>query len=320
MKNIVIMGGGNGGSMSIRALKRFSDSFQLTAVIGMTDSGGSSGRLRDEYGVLPPGDILRAVLAMSRYDYETFKHIFYEHRFSQAGALNDHGLGHLFIALVEKFGGGIVDAIRALAQALDTIGPIYPVTTDSANLSVTLDDGTVLTGEANVDRPASNSARRIVEAKLDPAPKINSRAQHAIEDADAIIIGPGSFYTSLVATLLTGGVADAIERSQAKVIFVSGNGYELNGEYGPTKLCDFVLELQKFVPTQFSAVIHNHATLTERQLAYYDEKKWGEIECDFTGIEDYNIISMNYEHVGGGSDPDKLGAILFNCIEQLGLG
>jgi uncharacterized cofD-like protein len=313
------MGGGNGGSMSIRALKRFSDSFHLTAVIGMTDSGGSSGRLRETYGVLPPGDILRAILAMSKYDYETFKHIFFEHRFTKAGALNDHGLGHLFIAFVEKYGGGIIDAIRALAQALDTIGPIYPVTTDSANLSVTLDDGTILTGEASIDRPDNGRNRRIVDAILDPAPTIYSRAQHAIEDAEVIIIGPGSFYTSLVATLLTDGVADAIERSQARIVFVSGNGYELNGEYGPTKLCDFVLELQKYVPTKFSAIIHNHADLTERQKAYYHQKQWGEIECDFTGIEDYNIISMNYEHVGGGSDCDKLGAILFNCIEQLGL-
>lgn len=317
MKNVVIMGGGNGGSMSIRALKRFADSFNLTAVIGMTDSGGSSGRLRDEYGVLPPGDILRAILALSRYDYETIKHIFYEHRFTKTGALNDHGLGHLFIAFVEKYGGGIVDAIRALAQALDTIGPVYPVTTESARLCVELDDGRTLVGEHDIDRPGNDRARRITRAWLDPRPTVYSRAEHAIEESDVIVIGPGSFYTSLVATLLADGVAGAIERSQAKVIFVSGNGYELDGEYGPTKLCDFVLELQQYIPVKFDAIIHNHADLTEPQKAYYSEKKWGEIQCDFSGIEDYNIISMNYEHVQGGSDSDKLGAILFNCIEQL---
>jgi uncharacterized cofD-like protein len=317
MKNVVIMGGGNGGSMSIRALKRFSDGFNLTAVIGMTDSGGSSGRLRDEYDVLPPGDILRAILAMSRYDYETIKHIFYERRFTKSGALNDHGLGHLFIAFVEKFGGGIVDAIRALAQALDTIGPVYPVTTESAALCVELDDGTLLKGEHDIDRPQNGRDRRIVKVWLEPAPRVYSNSRRAIEEADVIVIGPGSFYTSLVATLLADGVSDAISRSHAKVIFVSGNGYELNGECGPTKLNDFVLELQRYVPVPFDAIIHNHAELTDRQKAYYAKKNWGEIICDFEGIGDCNIVSMNYENVDGGSDSDKLGAILFNCIEQL---
>lgn len=316
-KKVVIMGGGNGGSMSIRALKRFSEHFELCAVIGMTDSGGSSGRLREQYGVLPPGDILRAVLAMSRYDYETMKHIFYECRFSEAGILSDHGLGHFFLALTEKYAGGIIDSLRALGQALDIVGPVFPVTTDHATLCVELENGKVLKGEHEIDRPESErDHNRINKAWLDPTPQIYERARSSIEEADYIIIGPGSFYTSLVATLMADGVSEAIQNSKAKILYVSGNGYELNGEFGPRKLNDCVLELQQYVPRKFDAIIHNHAILSEDQQAYYAKKNWGEIETDFNGIEDYNIVSLNYEHVKGGSDPDKLGAILYNCLEQ----
>ena len=114
-KRVTIMGGGNGGSISIRALKPFLEHYDLSAVIAMSDSGGSSGKLREEFGVLPPGDILRAIIAMSRFDYLDMKHIFYDTRYSKHGKLRGHGLGHLFIAFVEKYNGNIVDAIRPLA-------------------------------------------------------------------------------------------------------------------------------------------------------------------------------------------------------------
>ena len=271
-KNVVIVGGGNGGSISIRAMKQFPDHYNISAVIGMSDSGGSSGRLREEFDVLPPGDILRGVIAMSRYDYDTMRHIFYETRFSEYGKLQGFGLGHLFIALAEKYNGGIVDAIRALAQALDVVGPVFPVTTESSDLCAELVNGDIIIGEHNIDRPSKEHQEDIHRVWLQPTPIMYERTKQELRDADYIIIGPGSFYTSIIATLLPEGVKDILRESKAKLIFVSGNGIELEGEKGPRSLYKSVQALNDYLPRPVDAIISNSHELNEEQKSHTKKK------------------------------------------------
>src|SRR3989339_860667 len=117
-KKVVVIGGGNGSAISIVALKQNLDLFDISAVISMSDSGDSSGRLREEFNTLPPGDIMRAVLALSKYDYPLLKQIFFRNRFSGAGKLDGHNLGNLALILGEKYDGDFMSAIRALEQNL----------------------------------------------------------------------------------------------------------------------------------------------------------------------------------------------------------
>lgn len=308
------MGGGNGGSISIRALKPFINDINLSAVIAMSDSGSSSGKLRKELGVLPPGDILRAVLAMSRYDYDLLRRIFYETRFSSTGKLNGFGLGHLFIALSEKYDNSIIEPIRALAQALDTVGPVYPVTTECSDLCVELKNGDIIVGEHEIDRPTHDRSITINRAWLQPTPSMYEPAKQALLEADVIVIGPGSFFTSIIATLLPEGVKDIIRVSKAKLVYVTGNAVEKDGETGPKKLSEFVSTLEDYLPRPLDAIIYNSVVLNETQLAYYKEKGWEPILGDVENVEERLMIKEVYEKEEGGLDPEKLGKILKRFI------
>src|SRR3989338_2345279 len=146
-KNGVVIGGGNGSACSINALKDHRDLFDVSAVISMSDSGGSSGRLRREFNTLPMGDILRATLAMSPYDYRTLKKVFNKSRFTDAGKLDGHNLGNMFLALGAQYSGDILHAVRALHQAVEAVGVAHPATLTPSDLCVELSNGDVVVGE-----------------------------------------------------------------------------------------------------------------------------------------------------------------------------
>jgi len=313
-KKVVVMGGGNGGSISIRALKPYIKDIEISAIIAMSDSGYSSGRLREEFGVLPPGDILRAVLAMSRYDYPLLKRIFYDSRYSKHGKLKGFGLGHLFIAFVETYDGNIVNAIRPLAQAIDAVGPVFPVTLESSDLVAKLTNGQSIKGEHEIDEPAWDRSIRISRVWLDPLPSVYERARQELVDADAIIIGPGSFYTSIIATLLPDGVKEAIGKSSAKIYYVAGNAVEGAGETGPQRLSEFVHELETYLPRSLDAVLYNNTELTQKQKEKYKNKNWVEIVDDGESITSTTVLGFDYEKRDGGLDIQKLGEKLREII------
>ena len=225
MKKIkaVVMGGGNGVAKTTRALKENLDVFEISSVVTMSDSGGSSGRLRKEFGVLPPGDILRAVLSLSIYDYKMLKQMFRTVRFQDTGKLNNHNLGNLFLVLSEKYSGSLIDSIRALEQAVEATGHTYPVTLDETDLVVELNDGEIVKTEGVIDRPNYDRSLRIKKIWLEPSGNIYKDAKEKIEEADCILLGPGSLYCSVIASLLPNGVKEAINKSKAKLIYVAGN-------------------------------------------------------------------------------------------------
>ncbi len=314
-KKIVVIGGGNGGAKSIRACKTFIDQIELSAVISVSDSAGSSGRLRKEFNTLPAGDILRAVMAMSKYSYKFLKDIFYKNRFENTGKLDKHNLGNLFLILGEQYSGDFVSAVRALEQSLEAQGQVYPATLDQTDLVVEMQNGDVIKGEGEIDRPDADFGNKIKKAWLDPEGKIYNGAKKVIEEADYILFGPGSLYCSIVATILPVGVKEAIEKSKAKLVYIPGNAYEMTGEAGPEKLSDFVKELQNYLPKKIDHVVHNNCRLNEKQLEWYTEKQWTTFEVDSENIPEYNVVSGCYEEEKfAGLSSDKLGAILQTII------
>ncbi|MEK7084272.1 MAG: gluconeogenesis factor YvcK family protein [Patescibacteria group bacterium] len=318
MKKVVVIGGGNGSAISINALKTFKDDVGISAVISMSDSGGSSGRLRKEFSTLPMGDILRAILAMSPYPYKVLRAIFNKNRFSEStGKLSGHNLGNMFLALANEYNGNFLQTIRALHEAVEAVGAVHPVTLEPSDLCVELSDGTIVIGEHEIDRPTYDRSLRIRRAWLQPTPPLYDGARKAIEEADVIVFGPGSLYCSIVATLVVEGMQDVLRQTNARFVYVVGNAYELIGETGPSVFRDFVSELEVFLPRPLDVIVCNNRPLSEQELERYAKKEWGLIQCDDKGKTDPRLVMEDFEKdfdQGMGLSPEKLGAILKEII------
>ncbi len=309
------MGGGNGVAKTTRALKENLDIFAISSVVSMSDSGGSSGFLRETLSVLPPGDILRASLALSKYDYKLLKRIFRNNRFDNVGNLSQHNLGNLFLALSQQYNNGnFMESVRALEQAVEVIGHAYPVTLNRTDLAVELSNGKIIRTEGIIDRPNHDRNLRIIKAWLEPVGQIYNEAKEKIEQADCILIGPGSLYCSIVAALLPQGVKQAIQNSKAKLIYIAGNTYELEGETGPVKLSDFIKELEMYLPRPLDYILYNQVELNAEQLVKHNERKWTAKEFDTENLSGHHVISIDYEKSYGGLCEVKLGRIIREII------
>ncbi len=313
-KNIVVIGGGNGSAITIEAVRACGIDMNLSAVISSLDSGGSSGILRREFDTLPAGDILRAVLAMSVYDYRTvLKPLFYSTRFEDVGKLDGHNLGNLFLVLSGNYDGKFVSGIRALEQAVRAVGHVYPATKMKSNLVVRLASGKIVKTESEIDRPNYDLRDRIVEAYMEPKVEANDHAIDMITKADYIFFGPGSLYCSIVASILPTGMREAIDQSKAKLVYVVGNAYEREGETGPTTLSGFISHLERYLPRSLDFILHNDTELQAEQRERYFEKKWGIIDSS-DKINDGRVLSSSFESDIGGLCPNKLANLLIGNI------
>jgi uncharacterized cofD-like protein len=214
---VVSIGGGNGLSALLQGLKHFarqSDSpaaaMDITAIVTVTDDGGSSGRLRREFDVLPPGDIRNCMVALSE-DSALLSRLF-QYRFSAGRGLKGHSFGNLFLTALTHIMGDFPEAVRVSSEVLKIAGRIYPSTAANVALEATLADGTRIVGETRISRSRQPIRRvHLIPRKAPPL----AAALAAIADADVITLGPGSLFTSVVPNLLVEGVAAAIQRSEA---------------------------------------------------------------------------------------------------------
>lgn len=244
---IVAIGGGTGLSALLEGLKHFvyDDSDRLavdiTAIVTVTDDGGSSGRLRREFDVLPPGDIRNCMVALSE-DSALLARLF-QHRFEQGRGLKGHSFGNLFLTALTQIMGDFPDAVRVSSEVLNIAGHIYPSTTSNVALSATLANGTLVTGETKISRSNHRIQRiRLVPPKVKPLPE----ALNAIAEADVITLGPGSLFTSVIPNLLVDGIPAAIRRSQAV------KAYFVNLMWQPG-------ETTEFTASDHISAIHKHA-------------------------------------------------------------
>ena len=246
MKNIVCIGGGTGMPLVLRTLKNHP--VKLSAIVAMTDDGGSTGVLRDEYGVAATGDIRRALVALSEPE-GILKELF-NYRFEN-GKLGGHSFGNLFLATLEKITGSFAQAVEEAGKILKIKGEVIPVTLDNSRLFAELENGEIIKGETNIDIPKHDGSLRIKEIWLDPKARVNPKAEDAIGVADLIIIGPGDLYSSLIPNLLVDGMAEAIRKSPAKKVYVAN----LMTKFGEThifKAEDFIKEIEKYIAIDFA--------------------------------------------------------------------
>jgi uncharacterized cofD-like protein len=214
---VVAIGGGTGLSALLQGLKRYSKILDIAAVVTVSDDGGSSGRLRREFDVLPPGDIRNCMVALSE-DSALLSRLF-QYRFDGGRGLKGHSFGNLFLMALTRVTGDFPEAVRASSEVLNIAGRIYPATAENVVLEATLADGSKVAGETRISRSRSRiKSVRLLPRKAQP---LDATLQ-AIADADVITLGPGSLFTSVVPNLLVDGISAAIRRSPAvKAYFVN---------------------------------------------------------------------------------------------------
>ncbi|HHU83399.1 MAG TPA: uridine diphosphate-N-acetylglucosamine-binding protein YvcK [Firmicutes bacterium] len=210
---IVVIGGGTGLGTILRGLKKLTA--DLTAVVTVADDGGSSGRLRQEFGILPPGDIRNCLIAMA--DLEPLMEQLMQYRFNGDNWLSGHNFGNLFLAAMTGITGDFERAIEASSQVLAVRGRVFPATLENVNIYAELDDGSVVNGESTI----GHSHRPIRRVFLDPPDAVAlPKAVKAIHQADIVLLGPGSLYTSVIPPLLVKDITEALRRTRAPKVYV----------------------------------------------------------------------------------------------------
>lgn len=210
MKSIVTIGGGTGQFTLLTGLKKYP--VRLTAVVSMADDGGSTGVLRDELGVLPPGDVRQCLVAISEADMIVRE--LFNYRFD-AGGLKGHNFGNIFLSALEKITGSFDEAVLVAGRVLATRGKVIPITSQDARLVSGRGD-VCIRGQYAIE---TAELPKDPDLRLEPEVYASPSAIQAIEEADCVVIGPGNFYCSILPTLLVKGVSEAIGRSKAKVVY-----------------------------------------------------------------------------------------------------
>ena len=209
---IVVLGGGTGLGTLLRGLKQHSSN--LTAIVTVADDGGSSGRLRDELGILPPGDFRNCLVALA--DTEPLMEKLFQYRFPEGGALAGHSFGNLFIAAMTGVTGDFASAVRESSTVLAILGHVLPPTLENVTLHAEYEDGSVVAGESNIPLQGKPVKRVFLTPEHTEA---TPQALEAIRQADMIILGPGSLYTSVIPILLVGSIVDALQKAEAKKVY-----------------------------------------------------------------------------------------------------
>lgn len=266
---VVTIGGGSGQFTLLSGLRPL-PGLHLTAVVSMVDSGGSTGRLRDELGILPPGDILKCILALSpRADLA--RSIFLK-RFRAHRRLRGHNAGNMLLTMLGQYTGSFPAGIRALCEILDVRGTILPVTVDRATLVAELSDGTRIFGEAAIDLPRGARREKIRDVYLVPhhhdAISAYPPVLEAIARADTILIGPGDLYTSIFPNLIVPGVSQALREAPGALVY----NVNIMNKYAETHqftAVDFVSALEARIGRPIDTVVYNTRQPSPRVLARY---------------------------------------------------
>ena len=276
--SVVTIGGGTGSFVVLSGLKYYG--LDLNAVVAMTDSGGSTGKLRDQLGVLPPGDLRQALVALSESS-EIWRKLF-TYRFEN-GDLRGHNFGNIFLSAIEKITNSNQEAIDRAADILQTAGRVVPITFDKCTLCARYSDGSVIEGESNIDEYEKEGIN-IDIVYLKPPASINLEAKRVLERCDSIVFGPGDLYTSVLPNLIVTGVSEIIQYLKSKKIFVV-NLMSKTGQTTGFKVSTFIDEIEKYLGEgELNYVIVNTKKPSEKILKnYVEEEKVHLVEDDVGG-------------------------------------
>lgn len=320
MKKVVLIGGGTGSFVVLSGLKQYP--CELSAVVTMMDSGGSTGRLRDQFGILPPGDIRQCLVALSGAS-ELWRSLFL-YRFD-GGDLDGHNFGNIFLAALEKTLPNYQEVIDTAAYILNIKGSVLPVTFDRTHICAEYEDGEIIETEGLIDI-AAHKTSRIVKMYVKPKANANKKALVAISSADYLLMGPGDLYTGLVPNLVIGGMKKAIQSSKAPIIYTP-NLFTKRGQTTSYAVSDHVRDVEHYCGRSIDTILINQGLITSNIIEYYE--KYDEMIVRDDMGDDPRVIRRNLvsqhkvQKVKGDKiarsilrhDSDKLAHALWNCIQ-----
>jgi uncharacterized cofD-like protein len=285
-KKIVVIGGGTGTYTALVGLKKYP--VDLTAVVSMADDGGSTKTLREEFGVLPPGSVRPALIALSNAP-QAIANLF-QFRFEEGNnGLSGHNFGNLFLTALAKQSGNFEQAIEEAGKILHIKGRVIPSTLDECRLSARLEDGQVIQGETNIDVPKHDKNLAIKEVWLESECGANPRALEAIKEADVIVIGPGDLYSSILPNFLVKGISETLQQAQGKKVFVC-NLMTKFGETNNFTAQDFVEILEKYIGKEtLTHVIVNDKKPSAERITKYEQANAHVVEYDKNKLKEKKL-------------------------------
>lgn len=311
--NVVVIGGGTGLSVLLHGLKDYTSN--ITAIVTVADDGGSSGRLREEFNVLPPGDIRNCLVALA--DAEPLMSKLFQFRFEEGEHLKGHSFGNLFITAMSKVAGDFEQAVKESSKVLAIRGKVIPSTLSKIKLVAEHQNGELTEGESRIPEKKTPIKKVFLEPKDCEA---TEEALEAIREADVIILGPGSLYTSIIPNLLINGIFQEVSRSKVLKIYIC-NVMTQAGETDGYKASDHLKAIiHHTTPEIVNTCIINTARIPERLLDRYKEEKAEPVEADRDVIR-----KMRYRVIGADiidakdfvrHDPHKLSRIIMNLIGE----
>ena len=282
---IVVIGGGTGLSTMLRGLKLYTNN--ITAIVTVGDDGGGSGKLRADLGMLPPGDIRNCILALA--DTEPIMEDLLQYRFKE-GSLKGQNFGNLFLAAMAGISDNFEDAVQKMSSVLAVTGKVLPVTLDDMKLIAELENGNIVEGESIIPDEVIKQKSKIKNLKIEPEKaKPLLDALMAISEADAIVMGPGSLYTSIIPNLLVEDIAECINKSDAIKIYIS-NVMTQPGETDDFTVSDHIKTLMKYSgKNSVEYVIANNGTIPKDIEERYLSEGSKLVELDYDNIKDLGV-------------------------------
>jgi uncharacterized cofD-like protein len=314
-KRIVVIGGGTGVFTVLSGLRKYPH--ELAAIVSMADDGGSTGVLREEFGILPPGDIRRALVALAAVDRKVLSDLF-SYRFEEGWGFAGHSFGNVFLTALERLTGDFASAVKEASRLLGVKGAVIPVTLGRTTLFAELADGRVVKGETNIDIPKHDGRLKINRVYLKPRPRANPEALSAIRRASAIVIGPGDLYTSVIPNLLVSGVADALRSTKAKKIYVCNLMTKFGETYG-FAASDFLRTLESYLGEGvLDYFIVNAERPSRSRLKPYIKERADIVEIDDERLPSSRPVVVKSALLRKGAlirhDPDKLARLIHMLI------
>lgn len=288
---VIVMGGGTGVFNTLMSLKNYP--IDLTAVVSIADDGGSSGVLREEFGILPPGDIRRALIALAPESAKSLTKLF-TYRFENGSGLKGHSFGNLFIAALTDITKNFNTAVHAAGRILSIKGNVVPVSLEECRLIAKLKSGIFIFGETNIDIPDNKKEKILIDKVfLNKKVKANPEAIKEIKKADYIIVGPGDLYTSIIPNFLVNGIKDAFEKSKAKKIYIC-NIVTKFSETNDFKAIDFLKTLEKYICKNCFdyLILNDYNQIPQRLINIYRKEKKQVVKFKIKDFEKYKKLNI----------------------------
>lgn len=312
---IVVIGGGTGLSTMLRGLKTYTEN--ITAIVSVSDDGGGSGVLREDLGMLPPGDIRNCITALANTEPTMMELMNY--RFPE-GINKGQSFGNLFLAALNGITGSFEEAVTRMNEVLAVTGKVLPVTNANVDLVADFENGASVVGESKIAAKKKQQNCRIHQVRLEPQkPKALPHAIDAILSADMIILGPGSLYTSIIPNLLVDGIVQALEKSKAPKIYVLNIMTQDGETEGYTAFDHLHALLQHSAPHLVDACIYNTAPVPDPIQARYKTEDAEPVEMDMQRFREAGVEMYGFPLIAGGSqlarhDPALLAQAVVNVF------